>query len=94
MEVTLTFDQQAFVRQAIESGRLQREEDAVQEALSLWEARERARAGLLAAVDAAEASLARGAGRTVPTDESMRQFASEIKRRGQARLAAKRSSAH
>ena len=30
-------DQKAFVRQAIESGRLNREEEAVQEALSLWE---------------------------------------------------------
>jgi len=32
VEVQLTPDQQAFVRQAIESGRLQREEDAVKEA--------------------------------------------------------------
>ncbi|HYW39660.1 MAG TPA: hypothetical protein VE957_16235 [Terriglobales bacterium] len=37
-------DQKAFVRQAIESGRLHREEDAGQEALSLWEERERTRA--------------------------------------------------
>jgi putative addiction module CopG family antidote len=94
MEVALTVDQQAFVRQAIESGRLQREEEAVQEALRLWEARERTRAELLAAVDAAEASLAGGAGRTIPTEESMREFASEIKRRGQARLVGNRSSTH
>jgi Arc/MetJ-type ribon-helix-helix transcriptional regulator len=47
------------VREAIESGRLRREEDAVQEALSLWEERERLRAELLAGVDEAEASLAR-----------------------------------
>jgi Arc/MetJ-type ribon-helix-helix transcriptional regulator len=39
MEVQLTSDQKAFVRQAIESGRLRREEDAVKEALSLWEER-------------------------------------------------------
>jgi putative addiction module CopG family antidote len=63
MEVQLTPDQKAFVRQAIQSGRLQREEDAVKEALSLWEDRERTRAEILAAVDAAEASLARGEGR-------------------------------
>ena len=44
MEVQLTSDQKAFVRQAIQSGRLQREEDAVKEALSLWEERERERA--------------------------------------------------
>ena len=40
MEVQLTPDQKAFVRQAIETGRLQREEDAVKEALSMWEERE------------------------------------------------------
>ena len=57
MEVQLTPDQKAFVRQAIETGRLQHEEDAVKEALSLWEERERTRAEILAAVDEAEASL-------------------------------------
>jgi putative addiction module CopG family antidote len=71
MEVHLTPDQQAFVRQAIESGRFLREEDAVKEALSLWEERERARAEILVAVDEAEASLARGDGRAI-TQDSMR----------------------
>ncbi|MGD1090568.1 MAG: hypothetical protein ABSB35_01110 [Bryobacteraceae bacterium] len=91
MEVELTPDQQAFVRQAIESGRLRREEDAVKEALSLWEERERTRAEILAAVDEAEASLARGEGRIV-TPESMRELAAEVKRRGRERLAADRQS--
>jgi putative addiction module CopG family antidote len=86
MEVHLTPDQQAFVRQAVESGRLRRAEDAIQEALSLWEDRERARAEILTAVDAAEASLARGDGRTI-TQESMRQLAEEVKHRGRKRLA-------
>jgi Arc/MetJ-type ribon-helix-helix transcriptional regulator len=88
MEVQLTSDQKAFIRQAIESGRLLREEDALQEALSLWEERERTRAEILATVDAAEASLDRGQGRTI-TQESMRQLADEVKQRGRARLAAK-----
>jgi len=44
MDVHLTPDQRAFVRQAIDSGRLRGEEDAVKEALSLWEERERGRA--------------------------------------------------
>lgn len=91
MEVNLTPDQKAFVRQAIESGRLHREEDAVQEALSLWEERERARAEILTAVDVAEASIARGEGRTI-TPESMRQLADEVKQRGRSRLDAERSS--
>jgi Arc/MetJ-type ribon-helix-helix transcriptional regulator len=86
MEVQLTADQKAFVRQAIEGGRLLREEDAVKEALSLWEERERTRAEILAAVDEAEASLARGEGRVI-TQESMRALAEDVKRRGRARLA-------
>jgi putative addiction module CopG family antidote len=91
MEVHLTPDQRAFVRQAIESGRLNREEEAVQEALSLWEQRERTRAEILTAVDAAEASVARGEGRAI-TQESMRQLADEVKQRGRDRLTAERPS--
>lgn len=87
MEVHLTPDQKAFVRQAIERGHFQREEDAVKEALSLWEERERTRAEVLAAVDEAEASIARGDGRAI-TQETMRELAEDVKRRGRARLAA------
>ena len=39
MEVSLTQDQEAFICQAIESGRFHRKEEAVLEALSLWEAK-------------------------------------------------------
>jgi putative addiction module CopG family antidote len=84
MEVQLTDDQRAFVRQAIESGRYGREEDALRDALSLWEERERARAEILAAIDAADASLARGEGRTI-TEQSMRDLADEVKQRGRLR---------
>jgi Arc/MetJ-type ribon-helix-helix transcriptional regulator len=91
MDVHLTPDQKAFIRQAIESGRLHREEDAVQEALSLWEERERTRAEILTAVDLAEASIARDEGRAI-TQESMRQLSEEVKQRGRNRLAAEQSS--
>jgi antitoxin ParD1/3/4 len=91
MEIHLTPDQRAFVRQAIESGRIHREEDAIQEALSLWEERERVRTEILAAVDSAEASIAQGEGRVI-TQESMRQLAEEVKQRGRGRLAAEQSS--
>jgi len=91
MEVHLSPDQKAFVRQAIESGRLQREEDAVQEALSLWEERERKRAEFLATLHDAKASLARGEGRII-TQASMCELAEEVKQRGQARLAAEESA--
>jgi Arc/MetJ-type ribon-helix-helix transcriptional regulator len=92
MEVQLTADQRAFARQAIKTGRLSREEEAVQEALALWEERERVRAEVLAAVDAAEASLARGEGRIV-TQQSMRDVAAEVKQRGRARLAVEQTAA-
>ncbi len=91
MEVQLTADQKSFVRQAIESGRLRREEDAVKEALFLWEERERRRLEILAAVDEAEASLARGEGRPI-TQESMHELAASVKQRGRARLAAEQNS--
>jgi putative addiction module CopG family antidote len=88
MEVQLTDDQKAFVRQAIENGRYRSEEDALHEAMSLWEGRERRRAEILALVDQAEASLARGEGRRIATGEETAQLAADIKRRGLARLAA------
>ncbi len=91
MDVQLTADQRAFVRQAIESGRLRREEDAVKEALSLWEERERGRAEILAAIDEAEASLARGEGRPI-TAESTRELAQQVMDRGRARLANEQQS--
>jgi Arc/MetJ-type ribon-helix-helix transcriptional regulator len=87
MEVQLTHDQKAFVREAIQSGRLHREEDAVEEALALWEERERARAEILVAVDEAEVSIARGEGRII-TQQSMRDLAAEVKQRGPDRLEA------
>jgi len=91
MEVHLTADQEAFVRQAIESGRFHRAEDAVEEALSLWEERERNRAEFLLTLDDAKASLARGEGRVI-TQQSMRELAEEVKQRGQARLASEQSA--
>jgi Arc/MetJ-type ribon-helix-helix transcriptional regulator len=85
MDVQLTSDQKAFARRAIESGRLHSEQDAVQEALALWEERERQRAEFLLTLDDARASLARGEGRVI-TQENMQQLASEVKERGRARL--------
>jgi len=91
MEVDLTPDQTAFIRQAIDAGRLGRPEEAIQEALSLWEERERRRAEILAAVEIAKTSLATGKGRVI-TEDSMRQLADEVKQRGRARLAAEQQT--
>ncbi len=83
----LTSDQRAFVRRAIESGRLRTEQDAVAEALVLWEERERQKAEFLLTLEDARASIARGEGRVI-TQESMRELAEEVKTRGRAKLLA------
>ena len=87
MEYRLTAEQQAFARLAIETGRLRSVEEAIQEALVLWEERERGRVELLATLDDARASLARGDGRVI-TQDSMRELAAEVRDRGRARLIA------
>jgi Arc/MetJ-type ribon-helix-helix transcriptional regulator len=83
MNVDLTPDQKAFALRAIESGRLRSEADAVQEALALWEERERQRAEFLLTLNEAKSSLVRGEGRVI-TQDSMRQLAEEVKERGPA----------
>ena len=93
MDLQFTPDQKAFIREAIERGRFRRTEDAVQEAMSLWEERERVRAEIRAAIDVSEASLEHGKGRVI-TPASMRSLASAVKRRGRARLQAEQSSGH
>jgi Arc/MetJ-type ribon-helix-helix transcriptional regulator len=87
MEIRPTPDQEAFIRHAIEAGRIDSAEDAAREALALWEERERRRSEILAAVDLADASIARGEAIEI-TRESMRELADDVKRRGRARLAA------
>jgi Arc/MetJ-type ribon-helix-helix transcriptional regulator len=87
MEVELTSDQRAFALQAVETGRLNHAEDAVKEALALWEERERRRMEFLATIDEARASLARGEGREI-TSESMRELSAQVRERGRARLIA------
>jgi Arc/MetJ-type ribon-helix-helix transcriptional regulator len=87
MDVQLTSDQKAFARRAIESGRLRTEQEAVIEALALWEERERQRAAFLMTLDDARASFAHGERRLI-TKDSMRELAEEVKERGRARLLA------
>lgn len=87
MEVRLSPDQESFIRQAIDAGRFQNSEEAVQEALLLWEERERRRLEILAAVDQAEASLARGEGTSISSQAELADFANGIRQRGFGRLA-------
>jgi putative addiction module CopG family antidote len=83
MDVQLTPYQEAFIKHAIESGRLRREEDAVREALSLWEERERARVELNAALDEAETDLEAGHYADY-TNETLPQLAGELKHEAKA----------
>jgi Arc/MetJ-type ribon-helix-helix transcriptional regulator len=89
MEVQLTPDQEAFVRQAIRTGRIQRAEDAVTDALPLWEEREFLRSEFLASLDDGKASITRGEGIPI-TQASMRSLADDVNRRGRERLALER----
>ncbi|MBB6142148.1 putative addiction module CopG family antidote [Silvibacterium bohemicum] len=83
MEIHLTPDQEAFIREAIAHGRVQRPEEAVEQAMRLWEERERTRLEILAALEAAELDIK--AGRYIEvTDESMKQLAEDVKQRGRA----------
>ncbi|MFI4981392.1 MAG: hypothetical protein ACHQIO_13680 [Nevskiales bacterium] len=86
MQITLTPEQEAFVQKAIKAGRIDRPEDAVTEALLLWEERELLRSELIAGLDEARASIARGGGRII-TQESMQTLAEEAKQRLRSRLA-------
>ena len=83
MDVQFTPDQEAFVRQAIASGRYRTAEDAVRDALARWEADERARVELLAALDEAEADLESGQYSDY-TSETLPMLADELKREARA----------
>jgi putative addiction module CopG family antidote len=87
MEIRLTPDQEELIRQAIEVGRFENAEDAVREALALWERHEReaALAEFRATLDAAEASI--GGGEGIPiTRQSMQDLAADVKHRGRMRV--------
>lgn len=90
MNVELSPDQRAFVEKAIESGRFSREEEAVAEALALWEERERRRLEILAMLDEADQSFARGEGIPV-TEQSVKILVEEAKQRLRRRIEVERS---
>lgn len=85
MKIDLNPEQDEFIRRAVDTGRFASVEEAIQDALTLWVERERERDELLAAIDEAEASLARGEGRVI-TRDSMRELAEGVHQRGLERL--------
>lgn len=86
MQIDLTPAQTSFINLGIREGRFRNSEEAVREALALWEKRERARVELLASLDAAEESLAAGEGEEYSL-ESLPSLVQSVKERGAARLA-------
>jgi Arc/MetJ-type ribon-helix-helix transcriptional regulator len=80
MEVQFTPEQEAFIRQAIASGRIHRAEGAVQQALFLWEKQERSRIEILTALDEAEADFETGE----YTDPSLPLLAVQLKSEARA----------
>jgi len=85
--IELTPDQIALARSAVQAGRLQSEEDAIHEALGLWEQRERERIAFEASLDDARTSLAGGEGREI-TPESSKRLVLDVAARGRQRLLA------
>lgn len=86
MQVQLTPEQNSFVELGISEGRFRDSEEAVRQALALWEKRERARVELLATLDLAEQSLDAGEGESY-TAETLHELTQAVQQRGMARLA-------
>ena len=79
MNVRLTPDQEAFIRQGIERGEYRDSTDAVREALLMWEERQRSRSEIRLALEESEADIAASRYRDY-TDETLPQLAEEIAR--------------
>jgi len=86
MQVQLTPEQNSFVELGIQQGRFRDSEEAVRQALALWEKRERARVELLASLDLAEESLEADEGETYSA-ETLNELVASVKERGMSRLA-------
>jgi putative addiction module CopG family antidote len=86
MQVQLTPEQSSFVELGIQEGRFSSSEEAVRQALALWEKRERARIELLASLDLAEQSLDAGEGESYTAD-TLHELAKSVQQRGIAKLA-------
>jgi putative addiction module CopG family antidote len=88
MQIQLTPEQSSFVELGIQEGRFRDSEEAVRQALALWEKRERARVELLASLDLAEQSLEAGEGESY-TPDNLHELTQSVQQRGLAKLAAK-----
>ena len=85
MQVQLTSAQSTFIDLGIQEGRFRDSEEAVNQALSQWEKRERVRVEVLASLDLAEQSLDAGDGETYSC-ETLHELVASIQQRGAALL--------
>jgi len=88
MQVELTPEQSTFAELGILEGRFRNREEAVLQALALWEKRERARVELLASLDLAEQSFVAGEGDEYSVD-SLPGLVESVAVRGKTRLTAR-----
>jgi putative addiction module CopG family antidote len=88
MQIELTPEQNSFISLGIHEGRFRSTEEAVRQALSQWEKRERARIELLDSLDLAEKSIDAGEGED-HTIESLPALVESIRSRGMASLSDK-----
>jgi len=85
MQIQLSPEQRSFVELGIQQGRFRDPEEAMQQALSLWVERERARLELLAEIEAGDASP-RENDAVLDSDEEIADFLAGVEQRGLARL--------
>ena len=89
MQIELTPEQEDVVKFAIARGRIARPEDAVAQAMAFWIERERELADLIASLDEADASDARGESISIENDEELERVFDEIKSSYHAKTEAK-----
>ncbi len=85
MQIELTPAQNSFVELGIQEGRFQSRDEAVRQALALWEKRERARLELLSSLDASERALDAGEGEGY-SSEDLVALVESVRKRGNANL--------
>jgi len=88
MEIELTPEQDSFIHLGIKEGRFRDEKDAVRQAMTFWEERERRRLELILSIEMAEQSLDAGEGE-IYTEETLPQLTENVRRRGMEQLARK-----
>jgi putative addiction module CopG family antidote len=85
MQIELTPAQNSFIELGIQEGRFRDREEAVRQALALWEQRERARVELLSSLDSAERALDAGEGEEY-SPEDLSALVNSVKARGESVL--------